>query len=104
MICKGQLLINKNLSTYFYFSWEKSGNVPILNSRMITRAIETNLKNMTTAFNSELDYTHILADILDTVEIPNVAESYNLPIQVILNLTQSTVNYFFACCKDDGKY
>lgn len=46
---------------------------------------------------------HILADILDTVEIPTLTESFNLPIEVILNLTQSTVNYFFACCKDDGK-
>lgn len=75
----------------------------MLNSRVITRAIEFNLTNLTMTFNTETKYMHILADILDTVEVPNVTESSSLPIQVILNLTQSTVNYFFACCQDDGE-
>lgn len=55
------------------------------------------------AFNNDINHMHILADILDTVEVPSGTDSFNLPIQVALSLTQSTVNYFFACCMDDGK-
>ncbi|KAG5897481.1 hypothetical protein JTB14_031106 [Gonioctena quinquepunctata] len=82
--------------------WEKSGRVPFLNSRIITRTIEANLTNLTSLFTSENLHMHIIADILDTMEIPTPNESYSPPIQVILNMTQSTVNYFFACCHDDG--
>ncbi|CAH1156206.1 unnamed protein product [Phaedon cochleariae] len=82
--------------------WEKSGRVPCLNSKIITRALEANLTNLTSLFSSEVLHMHVIADILDTMEIPKPTESYSPPIQVILNLTQSTVNYFFACCHDDG--
>lgn len=88
----------------FVSRWEKSGSIPVVNSRIISRAIEYNLTNLTMAFNSDIKNVHIIADILDIVAIPTVSESSNLPIEVILNLTQSTVNYFFACCKDDGKH
>ncbi|XP_023025427.1 integrator complex subunit 5 omd [Leptinotarsa decemlineata] len=90
----------KNLLTLL--RWEKSGRVTCLNSRIISRTIESNLTNLTSLFTSENLHMHIIADILDTMEIPNPNESYSPSLQVILNLTQSTVNYFFACCYDDG--
>lgn len=75
----------------------------MLNSHFITKAIESNLTNITVVFKRERAYMHVIADILDTVEIPSITESINLPVEVILNLTESTVNYFFVCCKDDGE-
>ncbi|KAJ8931709.1 hypothetical protein NQ314_015356 [Rhamnusium bicolor] len=90
----------KNLLTLL--KWEKSGQVTLLNSHIISRAVQANLTNLTSLFASEVLHMHIIADILDSIEIPIPNDSYSPPIQVILNLTQSTVNYFFACCKDDG--
>lgn len=75
----------------------------LLNSQIITKAVEANLTSLTLLFANEVSHMHIIADILDTLEIPTPNDSYSPPIQVILNLTQSTVNYFFACCRDDGK-
>ncbi|XP_023310330.1 integrator complex subunit 5-like [Anoplophora glabripennis] len=82
--------------------WERSGQVSLLNSHIVTKAIESNLTNLTSLFVHEVNHMHIIADILDIMEIPVPNDSYSPPIQVILNLTQSTVNYFFACCRDDG--
>ncbi|KAF7279142.1 hypothetical protein GWI33_007556 [Rhynchophorus ferrugineus] len=82
--------------------WEKSDKVPILKSRMISRALEGNFIHLTSVFSSEIHHMHIIADILDRTEIPSAGSSYSPPIRVILNLTQSTVNYFFACCRDSG--
>lgn len=83
--------------------WEKSGKVPILNCRIVTRALEENFINLTSVFSSEVHHMHIIADILDKTEIPSTSTSYNPPIRVILNLTQSAVNYFFACCAHEGR-
>lgn len=82
--------------------WERSGRVSLLNSLVISTAIENNLVNLTSLFATEHLHMHVIADILDLMEIPNPESTYHPPIQVILNLTQSTVNYFFACCKDEG--
>ncbi|XP_057653331.1 integrator complex subunit 5 isoform X1 [Diorhabda carinulata] len=82
--------------------WEKSDKAPILKSRIITRSLEANLTNLTALLSNEVLHMHVIADILDTMEIPVLNASYNPPIAVVLNLTQSTVNYFFACCKDNG--
>lgn len=83
--------------------WEKSGKVALLNSRIIGRALEENFTSLTSVFSSEVHHMHIIADIVDKTEIPLGNPSYNPPIKVILNLTQSAVNYFFACCASDGK-
>ncbi|XP_072378563.1 integrator complex subunit 5 [Diabrotica undecimpunctata] len=82
--------------------WEKSGKVPLLNSKVITRSLEANLPSLTALLSNEVLHVHVIADILDTMEIPVQNGPYNPPIEVVLNLTQSTVNYFFQCCKDDG--
>ncbi|XP_050314392.1 integrator complex subunit 5 [Anthonomus grandis grandis] len=83
--------------------WEKNGTVPIMHSsRLVTRALEENFNHLTSVFASEKHHMHIIADILDKTEIPPGSSSYNPPIRVILNLTQSAVNYFFACCREQG--
>lgn len=82
--------------------WEKSENIPLLNSHIVTRALEENFIHLTSVFSSEIHHMHIIADILDKTEIPSSGTSYNPPIRVILNLTQAAVNYFFACCRDEG--
>ncbi|CAG9854734.1 unnamed protein product [Phyllotreta striolata] len=87
---------------YKLLQWEKSGKVALLNSKIITRSLEANLPNLTSLLSNEVLHMHIIADILDSMEIPQPISSYNPPVGVILNLTQSTVNYFFACCKDEG--
>lgn len=95
-------LCGSGINTFCCFSWEKTGSVTQLNSHMISRAIESNLVNLTSLFGSESLHVHVIADILVTVEIPTPNSCYNPSIQVVLNLTQSTVNYFFVCTKDEG--
>ncbi|ENN75427.1 hypothetical protein YQE_07978, partial [Dendroctonus ponderosae] len=82
--------------------WEKSDKISLLNCRFVSRALEENFINLTSVFSSEVHHVHIIADILDKTGIPMVSSSYSPPIRVILNLTQSAVNYFFACCRAEG--
>lgn len=91
------------LFTHIY-RWERSGKCSMLNSHIVTRAIEANLTSLTSVFTTEVHHMHVIADLLDTLEIPSSNDSYSPPIQVILNLTKSIIHYFFACCKDDGKF
>lgn len=78
--------------------------MPLLQSLIITKAIEANLPNLTLLFAKEVQHIHVIADIIDILNIPYPNKAYKPPIQVVLNLTQSTVNYFFLCCKDEGKF
>ncbi|KAL1494259.1 hypothetical protein ABEB36_009883 [Hypothenemus hampei] len=82
--------------------WEKSGKVSIMNSCIVSRALEENFINLTSVFSSEVHHSHIIAEILDKTEIPQPNTPYNSPIRFILNLTQSAVNYFFICCASEG--
>ncbi|XP_066144042.1 integrator complex subunit 5 isoform X1 [Euwallacea fornicatus] len=82
--------------------WEKNGKVTLLASCIISRALEENFISLTSVFSSEVHHMHIIAEVLDKTEIPTLNASYNPPIRVILNLTQSAVNYFFACCASEG--
>lgn len=82
--------------------WEKSDKISLLNCRFVSRALEENFINLTSVFSSEVHHVHIIADILDKTGIPMLSSSYSPPIRVILNLTQSAVNYFFACCRAEG--
>ncbi|KAL3269332.1 hypothetical protein HHI36_008404 [Cryptolaemus montrouzieri] len=84
--------------------WEKSGKVPILKCHFVTRAIYENLESITSVFGSEINHMHVIADLLDQLEIPSSSAPFTLNSLVILNLAQSTVNYFFACCtcEDSG--
>ncbi|CAH1979518.1 unnamed protein product [Acanthoscelides obtectus] len=80
----------------------KTGRTSILQSRLVSKAIEDNLIKLTSLFATETLHIHDMSDILDALELPSLKEPSNVRIEVVLNLTQSTVNYFFACCKDDG--
>ncbi|CAG9762733.1 unnamed protein product [Ceutorhynchus assimilis] len=82
--------------------WEKGEKVPHLRCPLITRALEENFVSLTSVFASEVHHMHVIAEILDKTEIPTSGTSFNPPIEAILNLTQGAVNYFFACCADDG--
>jgi integrator complex subunit 5 len=82
--------------------WEKSNRVSLLNSQIITKAILTNLASVTSLFEDEMPYVHIISEILSYLDVPTNSNMENLPIEVILNLTQSTVNYFFICCTHEG--
>ncbi|XP_044754363.1 integrator complex subunit 5 [Coccinella septempunctata] len=78
--------------------WEKSEKVMMLKGQMISRAIYANLETITSVFGSEIHHMHVIAELLDKLEIPSTNTPLTLNTPVILNLTQSTVNYFFACC------
>ncbi|XP_045475302.1 integrator complex subunit 5 [Harmonia axyridis] len=83
--------------------WEKSGKVPMLKGQMISRALYANLETITSVFGSEIHHMHVIAELLDKLEIPSANTPLTLSVPIILNLTQSTVNYFFACCaSQDG--
>lgn len=74
----------------------------MLKGQMISRAIYANLETITSVFGSEIHHMHVLAELLDKLEIPSTNTPLTLNTLVILNLTQSTVNYFFACCASEG--
>lgn len=73
---------------------------------MISRALYFNLSNLTSYYAKEksLSLLHTLSEIFDVLNIPAIEENpkYSPPIEVILNLTNGTVEYFFSCCKEEG--
>lgn len=75
-----------------------------LRSKLISQAVHMNLTNLTYIFKNETPHVHVIAEILDILEIPSVNKIhlYVPPVQVIINFTQATVNYFFICCNEDG--
>ncbi|KAK9890861.1 hypothetical protein WA026_012206 [Henosepilachna vigintioctopunctata] len=81
--------------------WEKSGKVPILKSQLVSKAIYSNLESITSVFGSEIHHMHVIAELLDSLDVPSSKSQPTLNTLVILNLTQSTVNYFFACCASE---
>lgn len=98
MLCK---ILNKS-----YFRWEKSRKVQIMNTRIISRAIEYNLLHITKAFSKKaLESRHVLAKILNELNVLDLEQqsrSYNPSIEVLLNLTTASVSYFFASCHESG--
>ncbi|KAF2885662.1 hypothetical protein ILUMI_20513 [Ignelater luminosus] len=93
----------KNLLTLL--QWEKSDQIPLLRSKLISRAIYANLTSLTRAFGSnklEHDEYHTVAELLDLLDLPSPEghQSYTIPIEAILNFTFATVNYFFVCCRE----
>lgn len=93
----------KNLCTML--EWEKSNEIPCLQSRLISRAIYANLIYITKSFGNRklrIEVLHVIAELLDLLDSPNPEgyESYTIPLQAILNFTSATVNYFFLCCSE----
>ena len=84
------------------YRWEKSGRVSLLDSQIVTKAILTNLTHFTAVFGNETLHVHVMSNILTDLDIPVSTNMDNLPAEVILNLTQATVNYFFICCHEEG--
>ncbi|VEN53047.1 unnamed protein product [Callosobruchus maculatus] len=82
--------------------FNKNGRRSLLQSRLISSAIEDNLLKLTSLFVTETTHIHAISDILDAIELPSLDAPCNIRFEVILNVTQSTVNYFYACCKDEG--
>lgn len=94
-----------NIFLNVLFRWQKSKKVQVLNSNIISRAIEYNLLHVTKAFAAEsLASKHTISKILDELNVLDLEnnQTYNPPIEVILNLTTATVSYFFACCHETG--
>ncbi|XP_060525914.1 integrator complex subunit 5 [Cylas formicarius] len=82
--------------------WEKKKQIALMDCHIVTKALEENFIKLTSIFSSEVSHIHIIADILDESEMPNVGSCYSPSVRIILNLTQATVNYFFACCREEG--
>lgn len=87
--------------------WELADKIPALRCSLVSRAIKNNLISLTSFYCKEesIEILHILSDILTLLKIPAVDEmqSYSPPVEVILNLTNGTINYFFICCNKSSK-
>lgn len=84
--------------------WEKSNKVPLLKCQLISKALYFNLEAIVEVFNTEKAYMHVISDIIDYLDIPSVSIPYTPNCLIILNLTQSIINYFFVCCRDEGTF
>ncbi|KAK4875105.1 hypothetical protein RN001_011527 [Aquatica leii] len=100
------LRILKNLLTLL--RWEKSEQFPLLQSKLVWRAIHANLVYLTKLFGTNkynVQVYHAMAELLDLLQIPSLDgyHSYSIPVQAILNFTMATVNYFFMCCDESDE-
>lgn len=102
----GFYILNMWLNLLKLLKWEKSGKVPALQCKIISRALHFNLISLTSYYCKEnrLDILHMISEIIDVLNVPSVDGNctYPPPIEVILNLTNGSVNYFFACCSESG--
>lgn len=90
----------KNLLTLL--RWEKLGTVQLLRSKIISQALFINLTSLTSIFKNNTPHVHLIAELLELLEVPSL-NKFNLftpPVQVIMNFTLATVNYFFLCCQE----
>lgn len=69
-----------------------------IKSHIISKAIQVNLASLTDIFGQQEENVHIIAEILTNLDISNSLEG--MPVEVVLKLTQATVNYFFICCNE----
>lgn len=88
-----------------FCSWEKQNTVQLLRSKIISQALFINLTSLTSIFKRDTQHVHLVAELLDLLEVPSINKFhlYTPPVQVIINFTLATVNYFFKCC-GEGKY
>ncbi|KAF5290000.1 hypothetical protein FQR65_LT11666 [Abscondita terminalis] len=101
------LQILENLLTLL--RWERCEQFPLLQSKLVWRAIHSNIIYLTKLFGTDkynIRVYHAMAELLDLLQIPSLDGhySYSIPVQAILNLTTATVNYFFKCCNEPGTF
>ncbi|XP_072762301.1 integrator complex subunit 5 [Anoplolepis gracilipes] len=85
----------KNLT--IMLKWEKSNKAAILQSKMITRALRSNLYQISSLLmrTDDFDLANdivILLDLLSTSE-----KDYILNVELVLKLTRAVIQYFFLC-------
>lgn len=80
--------------------WEKSKKAPLLKNDVIVEALRCNLNVIVLIFGNEkfgLQVSHLIAEILYICFVNGTVKcSPNL----IFNMTNSAVNYFFFCCSE----
>lgn len=84
------------------YRWEKLGTIQLLRSKIISQALFINLTSLTLIFKNETPHVHLVAELLDLLEVPSVNKLhfYTPPVQVVINFTLAAVNYFFKCCRE----
>ncbi|KAF5276285.1 hypothetical protein FQA39_LY06634 [Lamprigera yunnana] len=86
-------------------NWENSEQFPLLQSKLIWRAVHANIVYLTKLFGSEkysIEVHRVMVELIEILQIPSLdsRQSYAIPVQAILNLTVATVKYFFMCCEE----
>lgn len=85
-----------------FFSWEKLNTIQLLRSKIISQALFINSTSLTSIFKNDTNHVHLVAELLHLLEVPSIQkfQFYTPPVQVIINFTLATVNYFFKCCAE----
>ncbi|XP_018328216.1 integrator complex subunit 5 isoform X2 [Agrilus planipennis] len=99
------MLVWKNL--LILLQWEK-GEVFLLKSKIISRAIHANFISLTRLFRSEKlpsSTLHVFAELFEIFGIPSHVdhESYRIPIKALLDCSIAVVKYFFVCCNEQDE-
>ncbi|XP_070157213.1 integrator complex subunit 5 [Polyergus mexicanus] len=85
----------KNLT--IMLKWEKSNKSPILQSKMITRALRSNLYQISSLLmkTDNFDLANDIITLLDLLSTPE--KDYILNMELVLKLTRVVIQYFFLC-------
>ncbi|KAM0729054.1 Integrator complex subunit 5 [Formica fusca] len=85
----------KNLT--IMLKWEKSNKAPILQSKMITRALRSNLYQISSLLTKtdNFDLANDIVTLLDLLSTPE--KDYILNMELVLKLTRAVIQYFFLC-------
>lgn len=85
--------------------WEKSKKVPLLRNEVTINAIYHNLADIVLLFGNVrfgIKMSHVIAEIL-FICFSNNSSTLEFCPNLIFNLTNSAVNYFFLCCTETDK-
>ncbi|CAL1679213.1 unnamed protein product [Lasius platythorax] len=85
----------KNLT--IMLKWEKSNKAAILQSKMITRALRSNLYQISSLLTrtDNFDLANDIVILLDLLSTPE--KDYILNVELVLKLTKAVIQYFFLC-------
>lgn len=85
----------KNLTTML--KWEKTNKVAILQSKMITRALRSNLYQISSLLmrTDNFDLANDIVTLLDLLSTPE--KDYIFNVELVLKLTRAVIQYFFLC-------
>ncbi|KAK0086015.1 hypothetical protein PV325_004038 [Microctonus aethiopoides] len=91
----------KNLA--LLLKWENTDKVPILESKLISRAIHANLEPIASLLMKTEDY-QLTHDIIKTLDLLNTNDKkeYIHSVDLVLKLTRAVVRYFFICIEEDN--